>query len=328
MALLHRPMCREDVEECVEILASHPVFGPRYGAAIDDVGRAWLQLLGGGATSATVLEDSERAHEKILFVGVAVFVRDSFLHELKRAPFWLGPELTERVVRRESPVLTPRELRAANSTDGLNLVTWAGCIRPAFVSESALYRVMMQAFIENHRGFLWKEVIANQMESEARLLWTLETGGRLWDPRTARYLDSRPQRPGDVIARPHVVGVTRSMELGRPGSWVGALFSYQPPSCGLRPSEQRLLAAALNGATDEELSDALGVSVSTVKKTWASAYERAAANLPKWLPDGHSGDGHEAKRGKEKKRRLLAYVREHREELRPHDMKLVSRSSG
>jgi hypothetical protein len=40
-----------------------------------------------------------------------------------------------------------------------------------------------------------------------------------------------------------------------------------------------MLLGALPGGTDEELSEELGVSLSTIKKTWVLIYERAAAHL-------------------------------------------------
>jgi hypothetical protein len=101
------------------------------------------------------------------------------------------------------------------------------------------------------------------------------------------------------------------------GSWVSNLFIYDPPQLQFRPGEQRLLLAALNGGTDEELASHLGVSRSAVKKTWSSVYERVAARAPNLIPEITSGDQFNGERGKEKKRRLRAYLRDHFQELRP-----------
>jgi len=72
----------------------------------------------------------------------------------------------------------------------------------------------------------------------------------------------------------------------------------------------------LRGFTDEELADELAISLSAVKKAWRSVYDRAAKALPRDLPDRTTEDI-KAKRGKEKKQHLLAYLRGHMEELRP-----------
>jgi hypothetical protein len=95
-------------------------------------------------------------------------------------------------------------------------------------------------------------------------------------------------------------------------------FSLRSPQIGFSRSEQKLLSAALRGGTDEELSDELVISLSAVKKAWSSVYDRAAEHLPDSIlaveteEERRNGD-----RGKQKKQRLLAYLREHPEELRP-----------
>ncbi len=117
MNLRHRPMRPKDISECVELVASHPVAGPRYGSQIDNLGRAWLRILGCEAKAALVFEDVDGPRARIVAVGVSVFVRDRFVQELKTPPlFWFGAELTKRVLRGDSPLLSDIELREANST--------------------------------------------------------------------------------------------------------------------------------------------------------------------------------------------------------------------
>jgi hypothetical protein len=77
-----------------------------------------------------------------------------------------------------------------------------------------------------------------------------------------------------------------------------------------------LLLTALHGGTDEELADELGISLSAVKKSWQLIYERVSGCDPELVPDAHLDEGN-SERGKTKKQRLLAYLREHMEELRP-----------
>jgi DNA-binding NarL/FixJ family response regulator len=165
------------------------------------------------------------------------------------------------------------------------------------------------------------------MESADRLHWTLKTGGLVWDPVADRYVVSLNDAADEIVRRPHVVGVRRKELLERPdlsaASWVGCLFDYHPPFLGFNRSEQRVLAAALTGATDEQLSSTLGTSVPTIKKTWASIYRRVSASLPDLVPDALQSDAGGGPRGREKRRELLAYLREHPEELRPVSRKLL-----
>jgi hypothetical protein len=87
--------------------------------------------------------------------------------------------------------------------------------------------------------------------------------------------------------------------------------------------EQLLLLAALSARTDQELSDHLVISPSTIKNTWRSIYNRSASRLPEMFLDHSPADVEISKRGSEKRRHLLAFLREHPEELRPVSRKLL-----
>ena len=330
MTIRHRPMEPKDVPECAQIVAAHPVIGPRYGSRIGDLSKAWMRLLGcEAANGATVFQADDGPRAPICCAGFSVFVSDDFVREIKAPPLrWIGPELAERILGGNSPVLSDSECRAANSRGGLNLLVWEGCIHPDFETNSELIGHIMPAFIQVHSGFLLKEVINVQVESAARFQWTLQTGGLLWNPEARRYEKSTKKDPEEIVRKPHLLGASREIELDRRGSWnaswVGALFYYQPPQCGFSRSEQRMLLFALNGRTDRELSRELSVSVPTVKKMWLSVYRRADDHLPELNPNHSQPDAETVRRGKEKKRHLLAYLRKHPEELRPVSQKLLS----
>ena len=322
MSLLFRPMQPADVGECVEIVATHPVIGPSYGPAIHDLEAAWLHLLGREAVHSAIWELPPGSQHRIGFVGFSVCVSDDFIREMKTPPlFWFGPELAKRVLQGNSPVLSDKQVGEANSSGGLNLVAWIGCFRPEFEKHQEAYREMINAFINAHRGYFWKEVIAAQFESAERLEWAIQTGGFLWDPEDGRYAASLQRDLHKIVSEPHIVGVTRDLEYQGRGSWVGTLFSYTPPIFGLSRGEQRFLTAALDGPTDEELGERLHLALPTIKKTWRSIYGRVDDCLPQLFPGQCCDRG--PQRGKEKRRRALAYIREHPEELRPVRRKLL-----
>ena len=110
--------------------------------------------------------------------------------------------------------------------------------------------------------------------------------------------------------------LTRAEALSKPGAGFSALFRYAPPRFGFTPAERRMLRCASAGTTDEAIAGALLLSRSTVKKRWDSIYgrveQREAAVLSPSVPLDASG-----KRGAERRRRLLSYLRDHPEELRP-----------
>jgi hypothetical protein len=269
-----------------------------------------------------VVQDGEGLRAPICHFGVSAIVRDDFLREMKTPPhFWVGPELTRRIMRGESPLLTGKQLREANSRDGLNLVCWELGFRPEYEANGEVQRYMMSSFIQVHRGYLWKEVISAQSWSPDHLDFILKTGGHLWDPLAGGYTSTLREDPSEIVSKPHILGITRDLELKRQrdwgGSWVGALFDYHPPMLGLNRSEQRLLSCALPGATDEELAAMLGTSLPSIKKMWISIYRRVEDCLPELIPDPLRSDIPASGRGREKRRHLLTYVREHPEELRP-----------
>ena len=311
-------MERKDVAECSAIIAAHPQIGPRYGAAIKDLGRAWLRLLGCEAMTTAVFEEVEKGRAHIFGVGVGVFVRDPFIRELKSPrQFWYGPELVKRILGGNSPVLSDQEVRAANSGEGLNELVWETLTLESHSKRADAYHLMGRAYIQIHRGFRLKEMITSQAESEERLQWAIDAGGLYWDPKSARYVKSLKNGAGQFVKNPHVVGITRELELGRPGSWVGSLFDYQPPRFYFSAGEQRMLMRAISDptGTNTALAKILRVSLPTVKKMWLSIYDRVVEIAPELI--GGAKIGAENKRGTEKRRHLLAYLQEHPEELRP-----------
>ena len=331
MIFTHRPMQPEDVPECVKIMASHPIFGPRYGREIETLPEAWLRLLQSEAQITAVFLADEGPGAAIVGAGVTSIVRDDFLCDLKTPPhFWIGPELARRIVNGESPLLTGKQLRDDNARGGLNAVCWEASTRAGYEADVELHRYILKAFIQDHQGYCWKEVISSPAGPD-HLKWMLNMGGLLWDPLAGGYTRTLRSDPEEIAARPHAIGITRDLEINRRqgdwvGSWVGELFDYRPPILGFSSSEQRLLSRAFSGATDEQLAEMQGTSLSTVKKMWMSIYLRVGDCRPDLISDSLRTDLPANGRGTEKRRRLLAYLREHPEELRPVSRKLLSKA--
>lgn len=330
MSIRHRPMRLHDVRECVEIVAGQPFVGPRYGDSISNLRRAWLRLLSSdGLCSTSVIEEEiDGARPRMLGVGVSVVVSDDFLRELKTAPFrWVGPELAKRVARGDdSGLLSHKQVQEANSRGGLNLLIWHGSIRAEEAKRAEIWSELMGVFLENHRGFLFKEIVI-QGESPEHLEGLRHSGGFLLRATDGCYGDFQGIDFQQLAGQPHVVGITRKIAVQQFGSWVSALFYYEPPRFGFSRSEQQLLLSALPGGTDEELGDQLGVSLSTVKKMWRSVYDRVAACLPELMPGNSPSNGDASKRGRDKKQRLISYLREHPQELRPVSRKLMRQNA-
>jgi DNA-binding CsgD family transcriptional regulator len=323
MNIRHRPMQQKDVRECAEIVASALSARRIYEDTLGDLNTAWLRLLDCEAKIAVVFEEVTGTRARICAIGVSVFVQDEFVKELKARPFWFPAELTRRMHRGQSPILSERQFRDANSRGGLSMVVWEGRIAPGFEENPEVYRKLANVFLESHRGFFLKEAIGHHVETVERLQLVSQIGGKLWDPIAGCYTSALGTDPEEILKSPHVLGLSREEEIRRPGSWMGGLFEYQPPQFGFSRSEQRLLLLALNGGTDHELSRQLGISPFTVKKTWRAIYERVGDSRPELIPFHSAAENGTFERGRGKKQRLIAYLREHLEELRPISRKLL-----
>lgn len=316
MAFRHRPMEPKDVRECVEIVSSHPVVGSRYGSIIGGLQSVWRKLLGREAFRAVVFEEAQDSRARRIGVGVSVFVSDEFLRELKTPPFfWIGPELTKRVLRGDSPLLSDKQVRLANRSGGLTLVPWEWALHAEYLHSGEAVTTMIAAFVDEHRGFLLKELISNTMSLDG-LEGAVRSGGLFLSPDDCHHVESLNKPLHEIFASPYLIGLTRELAMARAGTWIGSLFVHRPPQFSFRPSEQRLLLAALRGGTDDDLADTLGISLSGVKKTWRLIYERVHDHTPGLIPEQVPHDS-TSERGREKKQRLLAYLRDHLEELRP-----------
>jgi hypothetical protein len=323
VSVRYRPMQPKDVAKCVEHIAVNPVLAPRYGASIEYLPPALRGALGKGATVAVVFEEFQDRATKFLGVGIAVFTTDDFLHEVKSTPnFWIAPELSKRIARGVSPLLSDAQVRESNSTVGLNLVVWHDSSYPEDMTRAEVGTASMNAFDASYRGYRLREVISQADCIEH--MWVMHNAGGLYfDQARGHYGDFPKVDRADFSDEPRSVGMTRELALTHGASWVGSMFLHPAPQFGFTRSEQRQLSSALTGATDEELAHTSGISLFTVKTTWRAIYDRVATSLPDLVPDRSQVDGARQGRGKQKKQRLLDYLREHPEELRPVSRKLL-----
>lgn len=323
--LQYRPMQAQDVARCVEIVAGNRFLAPRYGDAIADLGKTWLSLLHRLAFTAVVFEELGAGGRRLVGAGIGAFVSDSFVRDIKKPPLgWIGLNIVRRVSSGDSPMLSDREVADANTRGGLNLIGWHGATSVDDAKRPEVLNFVFGTFIELHRGFLIKELLG-QADSPEVLQGIRNSGGYFYDPELGTFVHSIPGTADEVVSRPHLLGSTRELALA--GTWLSgsALFSYQSPRFFFSRSEQRLLQAAMQGSTDIELSEQLEISGSSVRRCWLSIYERVASSSSNVLgaPAATDYENANAVRGKGKKHRLLAYLREHPEELRPLSRKRI-----
>jgi DNA-binding CsgD family transcriptional regulator len=321
-----RPLLPKDVRKCVEIVSTHEVLGPRYGDTLRYLPDAILSLIGRDALTAPVFEALEGNTTRILGAAICTFVTDDFLREIKTPPLaWATPLLLRRMEQGNSPVLSDEDVLGANSTSGLNLYVWHSGLTVEHIRAPEIASMLLPEFVRHFRGYHLKELL-QQTESLEHFHGMRMAGGLRVSPLDGTYQDFWETDPVDPY-EPQLVGVNEEMSDLLRGSALTELFNFKAPILGFTRSEQRLLNCALEGGTDQELSDRLFISQSAIKKAWRSAYERVdafgLATIPK-NPKYHEG---RIERGREKKRHLLAYLREHPEELRPFSNRIRSTTS-
>ena len=323
MNLRRRPMKHSDVDQCVDIFAEHPDFILQYGGQRGPLRNTLERLIGTEGFLAFVFEDIAGQKVELLGVGGIAFLNDEFVDQVKKPPYiWIAPTLMHRLLRGDTPILTNSEVCRANTLEGLTVFAWPLGFRSEHLQPEFL-NFLMGSFVEELRGYKLKEYLGQVTEVQAALA-SLRSGAILLTP-NGRYTELPRGCEERLLSAPHLFVITREQALLRVGSWSSSLFISNPPTIGFSRSEQRLLEEALRGGSDEELAEELEISFSAVKKAWRSVYERVARSSIAIFPKA-SDAGDYGERGKGKKHHLLAYIREHPEELRPISMKLRRRA--
>lgn len=266
-----------------------------------------------GSVLTLVVADTGREYrDSMLGFGAAALVTDSFVHWLlgHDTPY-LNGYLADPPAGCPAPLLSETELRAANGGAGLCAIVTHWAWAEDILDARAALRVrtfLRDRFLEVHGGFNLNRVLIEVIGAEARS--RAEAAGCTVVNSYDAYYARRSETPEEMHAC--LLGATREDALRQDGAAIAAVFVYTRPRFHFDPAEQEFLCAARSGLSDEELCQTLFISPGTVKKRWAGIYDRVDIIDPTLLPQAAG-----SVRGAEKRRRLLRYVREHLEELRP-----------
>lgn len=235
---------------------------------------------------------------------MGVFVTTGFAdQEIKNPRPGLNSRIIAGIASEESVLLSRAQIGAGNAGGGLDFVNMYGTWRDGIMNDGQLAEVQAllgSSFVEHFAGYRFNRVLKEAV-GHSRIAFARATG-------TYRVVADFPESDSALaVATPDSVS-------SAPYSVAAALYRYRPPVLRLRPAEQKLLAAALAGKTDAELSSDLGLSIEAIKKRWMSIFERVEQFKPGILgPADVDSDG----RGPQKRHRVVAYIRTHPEELRP-----------
>jgi hypothetical protein len=240
------------------------------------------------------------ATRKLCFFGITGFVLPQ---ELQRALAGRASALRQPLLELEAsgkpPFLSRRQVAKANTAGNLVLVHLFGCPDTAELDSprgQEIHRMAYEAFAFSHGGYrikeFWQEAVV---------------------PEAATYAEStgaREVRRRDAMGAPvRLFRFTREDAVANPGHPLAYLMKYPAARFGLTESQQRLLELALLDVSDRDAASMLFVSAAAIKKRWRSIYTRVEHAAPALAgPDVNGAD---------QRRRLLSYLRQHLEELRP-----------
>lgn len=296
----------EDLVECLDIEPS------MWGDEI--VGRkraleAWQRMARSLACNSAVVETTGPKKKTIGF-GFSTFVTPEFADDELENP---RPGMNSRIVASlmtDTPAMRS-EAGLCETDEPLDLVIMGGHLNYELLSRDEAPQaetIFPVSFAEAHIGYRLNRILVETLTERHQQL--LESSG-VW-----RKVVDYPKHKRALLI------LTMKDAFSVSGSIAGPLFSYNKPVLGLRQAEKQLLAEALKGGTDKELAAHLHLSVPSVKKRWASLFDRIAEARPDLLPDGEPHRMVE-NRGPQKRHHILAYVRNHPEEVRPYRWRMT-----
>ena len=288
---------------------------------------AWKGLLHSRSfTSVAVGSSNRTAGHPIIAFGASAFVSERFAEcELADPRPGMNGRLIASIDAGTPVVLNQQELRGANTLTGLSLVVLYGTWRRGLLTADEVEQVqrhLVEGFVEYHAGYRFRRWLIESTDT-LDIEHAASTG--VWRI-VSRFEEFYAGQPSNNWNRDRALMVaTREDALSVVGSIAGPIFQYRDPVAGFTDSEQSLLLAASRNPTDQQLATELGLKLATVKKRWLSVFERVADALPGLL--GSSPKCSEPQgRGSQKRHKVLAYVREHPEELRPLGLSAPSRT--
>ena len=212
----------------------------------------------------------------------------------------------------QSLELLPEHIGLANARGELVLMSLHFSMREHDLSDPYVHRrvaVANDSFRVHHSGYNLRALYFENSAAAAPL--ALSSG--FVERRLAGH--DALQAP-DPQRRPALFALTREEARQRlPGPPARKCFEHQPPRFFFNASQRRLLWQETFDDSDELLMATLEIPSQGLKKLWRGIYDRIEDVAPEFFSDAVAED--DGKRGPEKRRQVLAYLRQRPEELRP-----------
>jgi hypothetical protein len=310
-----RPLRAHDLPECLKLLPPYLSFD---AAGRERVARWWAQEVDSPGMISGVMEDMALPPgQRIQGWGVSIIAPAALVErfELLGTP---RAHLTQRAYHALTEggvaLLDDREIARQNARGELVLLVLHFTLQRGNADFTDPYAQKVIALANDgfrafHDGYQWRTMVFEN--SAATTAVAVQSG---FHP--TRFADEDTLDGLPLAQRPALFVLTREQaRRTMPGSPARNAFEWQPPHFRFNAAQRRLLTNALFDENDEALMALLGVSTHGLKKLWRGIYERIDDVEPEFFGDAGAAD--DGKRGPEKRRQVLAYVRQRLEELRP-----------
>jgi hypothetical protein len=293
----------------------------------------WLQT---GAMRFAVVEDDELNACPVIAFAATVFLNNNFANHIFRVPKpHLAIDVVEKALTGDAPILNLDGIRVANAANMLNLylIHYTERFPPGYPGQARrrARNKMTHGLLDTHTGFGLRQVI-HEFCGEEVLPYSLGSGMQLRSDYLA-YYETRNLPLPPASLRPFLVGLTREEAVVNFGKTMALLFDSEEPIFDFSLQEQDVLWITLFEKDDVEwIAKRLNIGADYVKLLMSSVYEKVARKKLDLLANRNSSDSRDdPKRGREKKRIVLQYLRQHVEELHPfsgENRKMTATSAG
>lgn len=291
----------KDVETFMNFFWTHEEeekeFWPRVKKEIENLLRV------PGLDAQSLLDESG----KVVAVVMTAFLRQSFVQLLIDADY---PDIIEKINRNSSLIATDKELGKANASGKLvATVIMFGMLPTIQGLELAWVRnELMDRAVSNFRGFNLAEIM---IEAHSEHVIDELTKSNFYV--VNEYDKWWSENEGTRQNCPKLMTVTREIAREKEDFHILRMFVFGLPKFRFSYSERCLLDVALRGMTDKEIADHLSLTPHAIKGRWRSIYTKASS-----LFHGDLDVLSTSKRSREKRRRVLDYVRANPQETRPY----------
>jgi len=322
--LRNRRMTARDAPQVAQWMVEDLPMPSPLAAALGGVLRSLLsegRLFGVCVEEAASGQQFEPPSWRLAAFGISAFLTDHCVEAQLADPIpYFGFYLLERSRRdiTTSGLLASREIAEANAGEGCNLFPFVWIQRPNDFSTPAGAQLIargMHLLLDDHKGYNLKRMIKEgSREQEQPFL----KGGmkRL----KSCWVENGAEREERIL-----FGLTRDEARQEAfGTGMSLLFSHARPRCGFTQKDQQVLQCAIDDLADDEIAGHLNITPHGVNMRWRAIYARVQQDSDiaalifgnGWNPAEENSRADAP--ATQKRRRVVAYVRAHPEELRPY----------